>query len=76
MTSKPVLPCEPIAAKLTPNHRTLKPANIARAQIATTFGNILATLFEANESSLLTEMGLLIPEQCIGVAIRCCTVKT
>lgn len=44
-------------------------------QIAPTFRDVLAMLFEADESSLFTEMGLLVPEQCVGVAIRCRGVK-
>lgn len=78
MTLKLVLPCEPNAAKLTPNHRTHEPANSIRTmlraimprQIAPTFGDVSATLFEAREPSLVPEMGFLVLEQCVGVAIR------
>ncbi len=83
MALKLVLPREPNAAKLTPNHRTHEPANSIRAmlraimprQIAPTFGDVLATPFEAREPSLVAEMGFLVLEQCVGVAIRYRAVK-
>lgn len=70
MALKLVLSCKPTAAILTPKHRTREPTSIIctvlRAimpcQMAPTVGDILAMLFEANESSLLAEMGLLVPE--------------
>ena len=84
MTLKLVLPREPSAAKFAPNHRTHEPANSIRTmlraimphQIAPTFGDVLATLFEARELFLVAEMGLLVLEQCVGVAIRYRAVKT
>lgn len=49
---------------------------IMPSQITPAFRNVPAMLFEANESSLLAEMGLLVLEQCVGVAIRRRAVET
>lgn len=84
MTVKLVPSCEPAAAELAPKHRTHEPAGTIRAvlgapmpcQIAPTFGNVLATLFEANESPFLAEVGFLVLEQCVGVAVRHRAVET